>query len=324
LENAEGTFLWIGLMIRQLERAETIDEILDILEEVPTGLHNLYTQLLERIKPGPRSALHGMLCWILVARRILMTKELAATMDFSGKHGRTPDKILGGYLMQCHSFFHTITGDRVQYHQGPTITGDRVQYHQGPTITDFVHTFMLDPPQEFLKVVVSDDEVSCSRLMGMIKHDPSIKTKLARRRPLYTTEYVFVMLSHQSMRDFFPGTMTTVALKTQHQLVADELEWHAAQRCLEHLSHSAMRDDWVCTNDPEVRRQYPFLGYSIMYWPSHARDHAGPSTELADTSHTFLQTTATASVLRFRWFLSCLLRSNISYFIFGLRTTKLN
>jgi len=307
-EKAEGTFLWVGLMSRQLESAETIDEALDMLERAPSGLHNLYKRLLERIQPQPRFALNSMLRWLLVARRPMTTKELAAAMDHKEKHGRSPSKILQGHLRQCQGLCRTIQGDCIRY-------------EYGPAIRDAVHNFLLNPPQQWTTVLVADDASSFPGLQAHLSIDSSTIpiVKYVQRRPSYTADDVFVIFCHQSVKEFFLGNMEKSGIKEQCILLdAQELEWRAAQRCLDYISSSVLSSQWVCLNDPAVKLQHPFLEYSTMFWTSHAQHHSGPNMELVNTSHPFLDSTTAAAGLRFRWMLSNLLHSKFACFLYTL------
>jgi hypothetical protein len=53
-EKADGTFLWVALVIKELESPQCI-EPLELVEEVPTGLHPLYDLMFKRIQELKRT-----------------------------------------------------------------------------------------------------------------------------------------------------------------------------------------------------------------------------------------------------------------------------
>jgi hypothetical protein len=115
VKGAEGTFLWIGLLMQDLERSdlETAAEVRDFIPSVPSGLKPLYSRLLGDVDIKTRSFLCDVLRWILVARRPLSIRELSGVLDQKGSGALTPEMVLQGLLRRCRNFLRTTDGKQV-------------------------------------------------------------------------------------------------------------------------------------------------------------------------------------------------------------------
>ncbi|EUC39758.1 hypothetical protein COCMIDRAFT_10213 [Bipolaris oryzae ATCC 44560] len=78
LERAEGTFLWVGLVMDELSQKQTCGEILETLKEMPSGLSAIYSRMLLRIPAKKREVSRTILQWVTMAARPLHLRELAA------------------------------------------------------------------------------------------------------------------------------------------------------------------------------------------------------------------------------------------------------
>jgi WD40 repeat protein len=78
ISKSAGCFLWIRVVLRELERAWSEEQIEDILEEVPPEMEPLYDRAVEIISRNAQSKhlAHAILTWILCAVRPLKTTEL--------------------------------------------------------------------------------------------------------------------------------------------------------------------------------------------------------------------------------------------------------
>jgi ankyrin repeat protein len=81
LERAKGTFLWVGFAIHELRKRRTSTEILAALEDLPSGLGNIYGAMLLRIPSDQREMSSKILMWVTMAFRPLRLEELAAAAD---------------------------------------------------------------------------------------------------------------------------------------------------------------------------------------------------------------------------------------------------
>ena len=84
---ADGTFLWVALVIHELERPESWDP-LQVVEEVPSGLHQLYDRMATQIQQLRKR--NSEICWLFlstvsVVYRPLYLAELGSFCGLSGQ-----------------------------------------------------------------------------------------------------------------------------------------------------------------------------------------------------------------------------------------------
>ncbi|WYZ36192.1 hypothetical protein EsH8_XI_000075 [Colletotrichum jinshuiense] len=80
---ADGTFLWVALVVQELRQAQSW-EVLDILDDVPAGLDELYRRMVRQIQQLRRNNsvfCHSLLSTITTAYRPLHLDELRALAD---------------------------------------------------------------------------------------------------------------------------------------------------------------------------------------------------------------------------------------------------
>jgi serine/threonine-protein phosphatase 2B catalytic subunit len=75
-ESANGTFLWISFVVRDLAEAR-IYQVRARLKNLPSGLDEIYYRILQRIKPEDEEAAFFVLQWMAVAYRPMKVAELA-------------------------------------------------------------------------------------------------------------------------------------------------------------------------------------------------------------------------------------------------------
>lgn len=78
-EHAEGTFLWIGIVAKELERY-TCDEVKNALKEFPVGLHQLYGRMLLQFPSHRRETIATILRWVVMAVKPLTLSELSTAI----------------------------------------------------------------------------------------------------------------------------------------------------------------------------------------------------------------------------------------------------
>jgi hypothetical protein len=84
---ANGTFLWVALMMEELEKPENWDP-LAVVEEAPTGLHQLYDRMMDQIQRlSTRNAdiCRSLLCTAAVAYRPLYLAEMGSMRRLAGQ-----------------------------------------------------------------------------------------------------------------------------------------------------------------------------------------------------------------------------------------------
>jgi WD40 repeat protein len=84
---ANGTFLWVALMVQELERPESWDP-LQVMNEAPTGLHQLYDHMIDQIQRLTKKnaeICQRLLSTAAIAYRPLYLTELGGLCGLSGQ-----------------------------------------------------------------------------------------------------------------------------------------------------------------------------------------------------------------------------------------------
>ena len=81
---SKGMFLWVALMLKELESRSTIDEIESALSSLPDGLNEVYERILTRLhttlKPSRKTFCCSLLKWITLAKRPLRLDEVGEAL----------------------------------------------------------------------------------------------------------------------------------------------------------------------------------------------------------------------------------------------------
>ncbi|KAF2626135.1 beta transducin-like protein HET-D2Y [Macroventuria anomochaeta] len=110
---ANGTFLWVALVMQELEKPESWD-LLAIVEEAPAGLHQLYDRMMDQIQRlSTRNAdiCRSLLCTAAIAYRPLYLAEMGSLRGLSGRATVLPETVRKIVAM-CGSFL-TIRDEQV-------------------------------------------------------------------------------------------------------------------------------------------------------------------------------------------------------------------
>ncbi|EUC38905.1 hypothetical protein COCCADRAFT_81837 [Bipolaris zeicola 26-R-13] len=107
-KKANGTFLWVALMIQELEKYDCFDP-LAVVKTTPAGLDQFYDRMLAQIEQNPRSAdiLRILLCTITVAFRPLYLTEAGSLCALPG-----PTEMHRKIVASCGSFL-TIRSEQI-------------------------------------------------------------------------------------------------------------------------------------------------------------------------------------------------------------------
>ena len=292
MERADGTFLWIGLAIRQFELSEmeSAEDILELLDSMPNGLDSLYNKMLDKISPKTREVMFDTLRWTTVAHRPMTISELTAALEIKDL-GRIPaKKRLSDRLRECRNFLQTVPGKHVVYIQPPRRFAN--------------HAIPRNPPQKNLHLVFHENNHGLAAQEKVPPSDPNGEIEYVHYRPPCTAKEEFVLLYHQSMRDFFLGNLGQILTNMQHVAFnKEELQLAAGERLLTYLLESVLKDTWTCFNLPGVQMTHPHLHYASMNWLQHAQRSPLEGAALLNSSATFFQNNETASLLRYHWLL---------------------
>ena len=109
-KKADDTFLWAALVFKELQDTDDAEyedesEILRIIDEVPSGLRELYSRMLQqidRLNGKDPQLCQAVLSTVSLAYRPLSLLELATVVGFKGRLAEAP--ILGRLVSKCGSF----------------------------------------------------------------------------------------------------------------------------------------------------------------------------------------------------------------------------
>ncbi|KAL6868855.1 hypothetical protein ACO1O0_000178 [Amphichorda felina] len=99
-QKCENTFLWVSFMTKDL-MSKSIPNIEEALEDLPTGIDEVYTRILLQIKPEDKAAISKLLLWIAFARRPLDLGTLAAAADIQDTKTLTKTEVCRGHVISC-------------------------------------------------------------------------------------------------------------------------------------------------------------------------------------------------------------------------------
>ncbi|KAL9125503.1 MAG: hypothetical protein Q9217_005304 [Psora testacea] len=84
-EKAEGTFLYVSLVLDDLKTTKILSQVRRKLEELPSNLNKVYDKILSQIDADCVETARSVLHWIAISRRPLTVKELAMARALSSR-----------------------------------------------------------------------------------------------------------------------------------------------------------------------------------------------------------------------------------------------
>ncbi|KAG8526141.1 uncharacterized protein KY384_000134 [Bacidia gigantensis] len=110
---AQGTFLWVGIVARELMRYRA-SEVEAALNQIPSKLDELYARILLQTENSRRDMVAEMLRWVVMAVRPLTMYELMAAIDYPTKPSAYVDRddFIKDQISYC-GYFLTIEGEKV-------------------------------------------------------------------------------------------------------------------------------------------------------------------------------------------------------------------
>ena len=111
---AQGTFLWIGIVAKALEKYKAIVDVEMALDDLPPGLDKLYGRMLLQIGIGRREIAAKILCWVVMAIRPLTLPELSTAIETTIRPSTilSRDEVVRDQVLNC-GYFLTIDGEKV-------------------------------------------------------------------------------------------------------------------------------------------------------------------------------------------------------------------
>lgn len=228
LEKSQGCFLWTSLAFQELRKIHISADAKRVLDEVPTGMNDLYAKILERmsVTAYEKPLAKAIITWTVCSARNLTALELKDALSLD-----LPDSVHDIVLSIQSSCGHLI-------------------YVDAQSAVKMVHLtarqYLLDPqtPSEF---AVNEKQGHRLLLMSCLRYLQGDERKAARlgrsnknyiRKPQsplmrYASEYLHEHLRHLSWTD--TGLVTALARLFASSNILSWIEYIAAQSDLSRL-----------------------------------------------------------------------------------------
>ncbi|KAL9046744.1 MAG: hypothetical protein Q9214_000500 [Letrouitia sp. 1 TL-2023] len=114
LNKSSGSFLWVSLIIQELEQTYSEEDAEEILNEIPEDMNRLYTRMLESLPSNERAIklTHCLFSWTLLTRRALTLSEMqcAIKLDLN----QTVHNLVKTLPAICGQFMSVDQGNRIR------------------------------------------------------------------------------------------------------------------------------------------------------------------------------------------------------------------
>ncbi|KAI4267963.1 MAG: hypothetical protein L6R38_008016 [Xanthoria sp. 2 TBL-2021] len=114
LLKSAGCFLWVRLILHELKRVHTSAEISQVLEDVPSGMNELYSRILDGMSAAPYGKVlsKAILIWTVCSTRPLTTDELLHALQIDIKD--SIDSVERSIASNCGQLVYVDSHSRVQ------------------------------------------------------------------------------------------------------------------------------------------------------------------------------------------------------------------
>ena len=116
VNKSSGCFLWVVLVLEELQKVYTQSDILQVLEEVPPGMESLYRRSLRAMSENVRSKtlIKAIIVWVMCATRPLSVTELASALNLSADISVSPQALESSIRMECGQLVFIDKSNKVQ------------------------------------------------------------------------------------------------------------------------------------------------------------------------------------------------------------------
>ena len=114
LTGAEGTFLWVSLVMSELKKKGTCTEVLDSIKSVPKGLNAKYSHMLRQIGKYHQQNVFQMLRWVTTAFRPMNLQELSTVIVKPPDPRITPEQAVRDAVIGSEGLLE-VRGDQVTF-----------------------------------------------------------------------------------------------------------------------------------------------------------------------------------------------------------------
>ena len=112
LRSADGTFLWVSLVMREIEKTKTCTEVLAAIESVQQSLNDKYSHMLQQIDSAHQRKAFQILRWVIAAVRPLTLQELSEVIEAPPSSSMPPEQAVRDGVTSTEGLLK-IRGDEV-------------------------------------------------------------------------------------------------------------------------------------------------------------------------------------------------------------------
>ena len=114
LAKSDGCFLWVRLILQELQQVYTSAEIHQVLEDVPSDMGDLYARILDSMSKAPygKKLAKAILTWTVCSSRSLSTHELCHALELDMKD--KIDNIERAIVSSCGQLIYIDQQSKVQ------------------------------------------------------------------------------------------------------------------------------------------------------------------------------------------------------------------
>ncbi|KAF8520711.1 hypothetical protein BDD12DRAFT_904904 [Trichophaea hybrida] len=141
MEGADGMFLWVSLVLQELSKSDTINELRGKLKALPTTLSDVYQKILNTINPKYALTARKALQCIVYAARPMTLNELKVAISVTPQH-TSISSLQEDVPMEIKGFLIQIFGPLIKLHDDESVH----LVHQS------AKDFLTDEGREFLSV----------------------------------------------------------------------------------------------------------------------------------------------------------------------------
>lgn len=240
-DGAEGMFLWVDLMLKEIASKHREEQIRAALSQAPKGLSDTIRHVLERfsaeLTEDDVNDLNLLLGWVTCAKRPFTLGELDTMLKIKSSDGQGMIYLEGELRKRYASFFAVLRED-----------GRNTDDLQAPNEEWGQDLEALDQDQKELTETDTGADDDFGEDMGIVS-DPE------------TTD---VTLAHSSIGDFFRRESTSST--TTVGVVVNKTETDIVMTLLKIFNDPEPYEKWRQNNSPSGTT---LLGYAANYWPDH-------------------------------------------------------
>ena len=167
LARAQGCFLWVELVMNELSNVYSLDDMVNVFEEIPPGMDSLYDRILAKMSQDKRNVKlsKAILKWIVCTARPLTVQELASLLELD----------LETRIYELYRVLQALCGNlvRIDKSQKVQIVHQTARTHL--LSSSFANEFTVDLPLSHTRIAEVCLEALCEDSMGVSK-----SLKLAR------------------------------------------------------------------------------------------------------------------------------------------------